>query len=1008
MPSVRYSSGNVVLEPQTYTLRVGDEVHRPEPKVFDLLSYLMRNPGRVVPKSELLDALWSNEVVGESVLTRCVSCARKLINDDSRLPTFVRTVHGRGYEFIAPVVADTISSFETGRVVESEGSTSSPRAEVQGGSRPFVGRLKETAALAQVLANPESLRSNLVLVAGEAGIGKTRLLEEVVNRSIGGAEVHWSRASEVDGAPAFFVWRQCFRSIVKERSMKVVSRALRDATGGTRSLLLGNDRFGSDDVVGWESPSRRFRTFDSILQGLTALARQRALTLVFDDLHNADLTSLLLLGFVAEQARVPLSMIGALRDPEQVEDRAKRSTLESLWGAPGLRLTLKGLDCAEVAQFLGMKPEDEHSSSLRLHARSGGNPFFLSLLAANDAPENDASLPTAVRQAVLERLRALHEPVVSLLTLAAVFGGAFETDWLARAAGLPATDCDRRLRAAGDARLVVRGARGRWTFVHDLVREVLYSELAGTDLFDSHFRVGLALEAVPEYREARHAATLARHMVAAKSRAGSARALDLSIRAGAYALRSFAYEEAIEHFSRARELLPSCADVDPATECAVLLDLGLSQVSAGEREAARATLQHAAEKARGLGAAEELAQVALSLAPGLFAIETGVHDPVLVELLREALDQIGETNPRLRVLLLGRLALALYWADTFAERVRLCDAAAELAHSLRSPDVLAATLTARAFALLRPANLEERRKLAGEAIALSQRAGDHQLLMLNRMLLGAAELERGDVAAAAYEADAFRLLAEETRQPQALWIVEAQRACRLLLDGRLDEVEALAGGYLAVGQRVRDHNALLTFGVHLTLVRIEQGRAGEVLDAIRDYAARYPLILGWRVLYAHALSSAGQTSAAETEFRSLKAREFELPEDLNWMVSMSWLVEPCCACEDGDAALVLYDRLLPYSDRLVVVGYAGIACLGSVQRYLGLLAATLGRQEQAREHFEVGIETNRKASLTLPLAHTLRDYAAFLVKTGETRAANVQLEEAQRLARTRNLKMTMP
>jgi DNA-binding winged helix-turn-helix (wHTH) protein len=213
MPRVRYASRNVVLETHTYTVQVGDEVRKPEPKVFELLSYLMRNPGRVVPKAELLDALWSNEVVGESVLTRCVSCARKLINDDSRVPTFLRTVHGRGYEFVAPVVADAAPSFEERRSGQRDSAESSSRDDLQHGGRPFVGRASEAAALAHVLAHPEAVRHNLVLVAGEAGIGKTRLLEEVVERSAGDVEVHWSRASEMSGAPAFFVWRQCFRSI---------------------------------------------------------------------------------------------------------------------------------------------------------------------------------------------------------------------------------------------------------------------------------------------------------------------------------------------------------------------------------------------------------------------------------------------------------------------------------------------------------------------------------------------------------------------------------------------------------------------------------------------------------------------------------------------------------------------------------------------------------------------------------------------------------------------------
>jgi DNA-binding winged helix-turn-helix (wHTH) protein/tetratricopeptide (TPR) repeat protein len=1004
MSSLRYSSHEVILEPQSYTLRVGSELLRPEPKVFELLSYLMRNPGRLVSKEELLDSLWSGEVVGESVLTRCVSCARKLIQDDPRTPKFVRTAHGRGYEFVAPVAVEKIRSPNVDQspdIAEASASTAPPAPR---SDRRFVGRVPELAKLCEAVRNLRSEQRKVILVSGEAGIGKTRLLQEVAEQAAL-AEVHWSRASETDGAPPFFVWRQCFRSIAKARSMKVALRALGDATGGTRKLLLGMDRFSDDEAVGWDSPSTRFRTFDAIVRGLTELATQRDLVLIFDDLHYADLTSLLLLAFFAEQASGPILLLGAMRDGASIADPAKRAVLTSLRSKLGSDVSLTGLSRNEVGLFLGEADEAARNDlAQRLFSRTGGNPFFLSMLVPEPGHAGtSAALPTAVRQAVLVRLGALPGRAVELLRLAAVFSSDFDATLLSRASGIPEAECADHLRASWEARLISPSSKGGWAFVHDLVREVLYSELRGDELSLAHYKVGSALEWLPEYQEARHAATLARHMVLAVSHAGATRALDLSIRAGAHALRSFAYEEAVEHFSRSRELLPACTDVDPATECAVLLDLGLSQVSAGQRETAQSTLQLAAEKARVLGATDELARVALSLAPGLFAIETGVYDPALVALLREALDQVGHGNQRLRALLLGRLALALYWSDTFEQRRELCEEARQLAESLGAPDVLAAVTTTRAFALLRPENLDERQRLAQAAIPLSQQVGDRELLILNRLLLCAAELERGDLPAAAFEADAFRALAEETRQPQALWIVQAHRACRLLMDGRLDEVEALSGQCLAVGMRARDHNALLTFGVHLTLVRIEQGRASEVLDSIRDYAARYPLIVGWRVLHSYALSHAGNTTAAEAEYRSLKGRGFNLPDDLNWMVSMAWLAELCHRFRDGDAAQLFYERLTPYAERLVVVGYAGIACLGSVHRYLGLLASTLGRAPEARGHFDAAVEINRRASATLPLVHSLRDYGILLSKEGDDRAAQSCLEEAEALARARNL-----
>jgi hypothetical protein len=130
---------------------------------------------------------------------------------------------------------------------------------------------------------------------------------------------------------------------------------------------------------------------------------------------------------------------------------------------------------------------------------------------------------------------------------------------------------------------------------------------------------------------------------------------------------------------------------------------------------------------------------------------------------------------------------------------------------------------------------------------------------------------------------------------------------------------------------------------------------------------------------------------------------FSLPEDLNWMVSMALLSEICQRLGDANGAGVLYDRLRPYANRLVVTGYAGIMCSGSVERALALLSAALGRDAAAREHFERAVAENRRVSATLPLVQTLCDYADWLRATGSSAAARAHYEEAAPLIAERNL-----
>ncbi|HVY28701.1 MAG TPA: AAA family ATPase [Polyangiaceae bacterium] len=1002
MSALRYVSHEVVLEPERWLVRLGERVVTPEPKVFELLCYLMRHPGRVVAKGELLDALWGGDVVGESVLTRCVSCARKLLADDSKTPRFIRTLHGRGYEFIAPVnaVASGVAS-----VPAVAGVTPTESAEVAPHALPdrgFVGRRGEARFLGDAIRRLGPEPRDFVLISGEAGIGKTRLLHEVTRSAPAGVELHWAACSPVEGAPPFLVWQQCFRSVARQRSTKTVLRAFGEADSEARRLVLGSGRSSRTERLGWESPNQRFRTFDAICQGLAELARQRPLVLVLDDLHFADLGSLLLLTFLTQQHVPGLLILAAVRDAERL-DEARARALGELRASCRAELPLSGLNATEVLELVEHRfGQGQEQLASSLHARTGGNPFYLSVLTMSReaASASETLLPSAIRKAVSQRLRALSPECVRLLRLASVLGRELDAALLSRAAEQPHERCLRLLEAGSAARVIASAQPGQYRFVHDLMREVLYAEQSAAERAEAHLAVGRALDAMSEHRQPRHAAMLAHHFAQGAHLGGAARALDLSIAAGGYALRHFAYEEAIEHFSRASQLLAQAPETDAATECALLLDLGLSQISAGQRDAGQSSLHAAAARARELGAVSELASVALSLVPGLFAIEVGGYDPALVQLLREALSQVGE-NRRLRALLLARLALALYWGDTFDERVAICAEAMALAEASSSDEVKAGVITACALALLRPSNLSERQQLTARAVELCGRVGDHHGLLLNRLHRAALLLEAGDLGAAALEADGFRRLAEEVQQPQALWIARALQACRLLLDGRLPEVEAIAAECLQAGQRVRDHNALQTFGVHLTLLRVEQGRGRELLEVLRNYAASYPRTVTWRAVYAFALCRSGELADCRAQYESTKLSGFSLPDDLLVLPGLAFLTEVCSVLGDAEGAALLYERFAPFSGRFVVIGY-GIACLGAVDRYLGMLSATLGRREAAARHFERAIEQNRRLGASLPLAYSQFDYARLIAQQAPAQA-RACLAEAERIAAERGL-----
>jgi tetratricopeptide (TPR) repeat protein len=191
--------------------------------------------------------------------------------------------------------------------------------------------------------------------------------------------------------------------------------------------------------------------------------------------------------------------------------------------------------------------------------------------------------------------------------------------------------------------------------------------------------------------------------------------------------------------------------------------------------------------------------------------------------------------------------------------------------------------------------------------------------------------------------------------------------------------------------------------VHLTLVRVEQGRGAEVLDVLRTFAVTYPRTVAWRAMYAFVLSRTGQSETCAAEYASIKANRFAQPDDLLWLLATAAFAEVCHDQDDADGAGLLYERLLPFASRVVVIGF-GIACWGSAERYLGLLCATMGRHAIAAEHFERALVANRRIQGALPLAYTLYDYAVLLRHAGDdAERARDYLQQAEDIAQSRDL-----
>jgi hypothetical protein len=240
-------------------------------------------------------------------------------------------------------------------------------------------------------------------------------------------------------------------------------------------------------------------------------------------------------------------------------------------------------------------------------------------------------------------------------------------------------------------------------------------------------------------------------------------------------------------------------------------------------------------------------------------------------------------------------------------------------------------------------------------------------------------LELGDALAADHEMGACERLAIELRQPRHLWHATNMRAGRALLAGRFEDAERLAREALEIGREGRGVTAEATFLFQMRVVCAEQGRLEEVAPQFDRLAE---LRVAWRVDPLYHLTRLDRRAEVHALFERLATRDFsDLPRDMFWLWNAAYLAEACVYLRDTRRAALLYDLLLPYGERCLVMGQSG-GCEGALARHLGRLAATLERWEDAAGHFERALAIHTRMGARPLLAHTRHEYGLAQLERG--------------------------
>ncbi|MFN8160767.1 MAG: AAA family ATPase [Solirubrobacterales bacterium] len=883
----------------------------------------------------------------------------------------------------------------------------------------FVGREPELAELRAAADEALGGRGRLVLLSGEPGIGKTRTAEELATYArLRGANVHWGRCLEGEGAPPYWPWVQAIRSYAREADP--VALAWEMGAGGReigRIVPELAERFGtSGEQGGPEDEQSRFRLFDAISAFLGNAATSRPLAIALDDLHWADEPSLRLLEFLARGlSTAPLLLLGTYRDVELGRRHPLSRVLAELSSLErSRRVDLHGLGEVEIASYIERTTGIEAPPRLvaEIHRQTEGNPFFVGevvrLLAGEgelDAPSSGRALiPQGVRDVVGRRLDGLSTGDNELLRTAAAIGRDFDLETLAAVTGSSQAGLREGLRrAAGAQFLVEAGAEGRYRFAHALVRETLYEELTPTGRPILHSRIAAALEriyAAEPGRTDRRLAELAYHFNEAAAAGEPAKAVDYGRRAGHRALGQLGYEEAAEHFARALE----AADLAPVSDrerCLLLLDLGEARMRGGDQVRARETLERAARTAEVLGDPELLTRAAVGVA---FTAEVGRFDEGLVELLERALEAVGGQDSPPRAILLSWLGAAHYWRDPQGRAADLHRESVEMARRLGDDGTLAHTLSRANFIDVTPEAARRGLESNAEVIALARKLGDRELELRSHVLRLSNHLALGDIPAVDRDLDAYARLASELRQPSYLWHVPLLRGMRAMIDGRFEEAEELAQEARSGGRLAGEPLAEQFFVVQALTIYRQQGRLAEIADAVAAMVARFPAVRAWGVAHASVLADLGRRDEALELFEELAADEFAgIPRDAQWPISQSLLCEAAFRLGERGAAAHLRSVLAPYRGLVVVAGRSA-ASRGPVARYLGLGAEAAGELAIAIRDYEDSIALSRRMGDRPFTAEASIDLARALMARGEPgdpgRAAELidrSLDAAQRL-----------
>jgi DNA-binding SARP family transcriptional activator/tetratricopeptide (TPR) repeat protein len=784
----------------------------------------------------------------------------------------------------------------------------------------FVGRARELDVLREAWRQAGAGERRLVLVAGEPGIGKTRLARQFALEAYEGGTVLRAGCQEEALLP-YQPFVEALRHYAQSRAPEGPQLSLGPGGEELARLIpeLADAKSPTEGAPTGDPETRRYLLFEAVSELLAGAAARTPLLLVLDDLHWADAGTLHLLRHVMRAPHeAPLLIVGTYR-PAEVGSPHPFAELMADLRRDRLfeRVTLAGLDEGHVAELIASHAGHGATAGVvsAVHEQTDGNPFFVEEVMRHlietgfvseyegrwsaDLTADEIGVPEGVKDVLETRLARLSEGCRTVLAQAAVLGREFSFEVLAAATGSGDDDVIAALEEAEAAQLIVEQEGGTThAFTHALVRETIYGELSAPRGQRLHVRAAQAIEDVDGNTAV---AALASHHRLAGSSGDAAKAIEYSLRAGNEARELSAWEEAAAHWDGALAVMDRVGGLE-AERGRLLVALGELMVVVGDLGRQIAYLETALALYEGLGEEERAAQVHSRLGMAYSLIDSIHAEHLDVERAFRHFDAarpVLERGPLRKAL--GHLETGVSTALTYALRIPDgIEAAArgmEIGERLGDEALWTGAAQAYGWHMIVAGHLREGFAITEQAFEVADREQRPFLAFMGSNIraqwtwgLGAPDeaqafferplrlpyvgktAYRQEIADGVGRCHVARGELEEARElladAKAAWFTHSLRPLFDLWDGRWDEVGTLSADVLATSRRTGnrwDEAGAHHFAGRVHYLRGDLGPAVESLEdglaVVVDGGAAFFEVWG-RPDLARALAEGGNPAAA--------------------------------------------------------------------------------------------------------------------------------------------------